>query len=240
MVQQHCYTRDKTEARSNGLSDNMIKTQMHPFCFYHPSKVLQALRLPAEEFPRVLTVVQFPDGKMLLGQTIYVESRASGQRPTFFTHNYLLPGLQSVSPEAIDLLLHRTIFLTETEWDHLPELEYLPMDESLSKAESVGPLPFDKVRTQQLVAALTESVAGMRKVYVMLPDIEWVPPLLMWIYSRLPQTAAQRLGFTTYCREPVNKEHLHLMFMEKGSLRSDDVLVKGHFVFDFDSGSFSV
>jgi hypothetical protein len=250
MIQQHCYTKSQkglfrksagydTVARSDSLSEEFIKERLHPFCYYHPSKALQALRVPAVQFPRALRVIQFPDGQMLLGQTVYIEADYTGQRPTFFTHNYLLPRPDDLSPKAMETMLRNTIFLTRTEWGHLPELKELPVFESAGRGDPVGPLPFDELRLARLVAAVMEAVAGTRKVYVLLPDPEWVIPVLAWLYSRLPGAAVPALGFCSYSREPENKKYLHLIFMEKGSLLTDDPRVEGDFVFDFDSGNFS-
>lgn len=275
-IQQHCYTRSKrglfsqsagydTVARSAGLTEDFIKSRLHPFCYYHPSKTLQALRVPAEEFPRALTVIQFPEGLMLLGQTVYVNSDFTGQRPTFFTHNYILPRPAVLTPGLIGTMLNFTVFLTETDWEKLTELEELPrhfdqtcrtethtteQNDCQSVTEgcppqpgttctNIGPLPFDEGRLRQLVYGVLEAIMGTKKVYVILPDLEWVYPMLMWLYSHLPASAAQILGFTTYSREPENKKFLHLVFVEKGILSLTDSQITRDYVFDFDSGLFS-
>ncbi|MCL2400044.1 MAG: hypothetical protein FWC91_09945 [Defluviitaleaceae bacterium] len=249
MIQQHCYTKTKqgifnkhegydTVARSPGLTESFIKERIHPFCFYHPSRLLQAKRVPAEEFPRTLNIVHFPEGQMLIGQTIYVESDYTNQHSTFFTHNYILPKPENLSPENIGTMLCRTNFLTETEWDQLLELKELPLHDSIATG-TVGPLPFDQHRMQQLIYVLLDAILGIKKVYVILPDLVWVRPTLMWIYDQLPKDAAQTLGFTTYSREPEKKQFLHLIFMEKGSILPGDARVKDDYILDFYSGYFS-
>ena len=239
MIQQHCYTKAKkgydTVACSPGLSEAFVKERLHPFCDYHPSRILQAKRVPAAEFPRALTVIQFPEKKMLLGQTIYVEPGPTGGESTFFTHNYVLPRPDKLLPEDIGHMLYRTVFLTESDWEQLPELEELPLHKG--ETPSVGPLPFDKKRLLQLIYVLLEAVTGTRKVYVVLPDLEWVNPMLMWLYSQLPHPAQQALGFTTYSRKTENKKFLHLIFMDKGSLDPDEDSLD--YFLDFDSGYFS-
>ena len=230
-----------TVAKSAGLAEGFIKSHLHPFCYYHPSKALQALRLPAEEFPRALTVVQLPnqegqEGQMLLGQTVYVESDFTGQRSTFFTHNYVLNRPDNLA-EAIGPMLYNTVFLTSSEWEELPELNELPIHEE-KEVLKPGQLPFDEDRLWQLVCAVMEAVAGAKKVYVVLPDSHWVRPMIMWLYNRLPGLAADNLGFTTYSREPENKKFLHLIFMEQTDLDKFEKLERDY-VLDFDSGYFS-
>jgi len=249
MIQQHCYTKTAhgifskaegydTVAYSQGLSKSFIEGHLHPLCRYQPSRTLQALRVPAEEFPRALAVAHLPEGQMILSQTTYVESDFSGRQSTFFAHNYILSRPDCLSSEKIGVMLYQVLFLTETEWDHLPELECLPLHDA--KFETVSHLPFDEVRLQQLIWALSEAVAGSKKVYVILPDLEWVKPMLLWLYGQLSHDTALALGFITYSREPVKDEYLHLAFMDKGSLKLDDPEIVRDYIFDFDQGYFSL
>ena len=243
-IQQHCYTRAArglfrqsegydTVARSEGLSEAFIKERLYPFCFYHPSRIMQAKRVPAEEFPRAHTVIQFPNNLMLISQTIYVESDFTGQRHTFFTHNFVLLRPENFSPA----LLNRLHFATSSDWDQLPELDELPLIEEDIDEILAGPLPFDGYRLRQLAYVLLEAVVGVKKVYVVLPGLDWTIPMLMWIYNRLPAAALQHLGFTTYSREPLNMKFLHLVFVENGALEQKDI--EYGYVFDFDTGYFS-
>ena len=227
MIQQHCYSKTEeksgTAARSPGLSEDFIAEYLLPLSYYHPSKKMQALRVPAEEFPRALSLAYFPGGEMVISQTVYTE-------PGFFTHQYIFN--ESLPELAIPLLYH-TLFLTATDWDQLEELETLPLIEQKSSDINAGPLPFDDMRLMQLADILK---AG-RKAYVILPDLEWVRPMLTWLYNHLPENTA--FGFTTYSREPVNNNFLQLVFLEKGSMQFDDPGLQQDYVFDFDSGNFS-
>lgn len=254
-IQQQCYTRAKrglfrqsegydTTARSPGLSDSFIKDRLHPFCFYHPSRIMQAKRVPAEEFPRAQTVVRFRHHSaqyMLIGQTIYVESDFTGQRSTFFSHNFVLTPPDNFSPA----MLNRLNFLTSSDWSELPELDELPFFgpesglEADKGVDSSGPLPFDESKLRQLAYAVLEATTSSKKVYVVLPGLDWTIPVLMWLYDRLPKAALDILGFTTYSREPINLRYLHLVFMEKGTMIPNDVRLEQDYVFDFDSGYFS-
>lgn len=251
IVQQHCYTRAKrglfrqsegydTVAHSAGLTESFIKERLHPFCYYHPSRILQAKRVSAAEFPVVRTVVHFPEGLTMLGQTVYVERDFTGQRPAFFTHNLVLPSMPGFFPGMVNW----SEFLTG--WNGglpngelLSELESLPFTDPAPESE--GPLPFDNDWLDELVEAVLESVAGTKKIYVTLPGLDWVDPMLMWLYGRLPKEAAQILGFTTYSREPVNKKFLHLVFMDRGSLDGTNIdKIERDYIFDFDNGFFHV
>ena len=230
-----------TVARSPGLTEAFIKKRIHPLCFYHPSRIRQAKRVPAEEFPKALCITHYPEGQMLIGQTVYIELDYTGKNSTYFTHNYILPKPTSLFPENIGAILYRTNFLTETKLDQLSELEELPLHESIESG-TVGPLPFDINRIQQLIHALIDVIKEhheQKKVYVVLPDLGWVRPVLMWLYSHLPKNTAQALGFITYSREPEKKQFLHLVFMEKGSILPGDARVKDDYVFDFYRGYFS-
>ena len=201
---------------------------------------MQAKRVPAEEFPRSYTVIHFPDNLTLIGQTVYVESDYTGQRSAFFTHNFLVP--RQENPPFSPDILSKMIFLTDTDWNELPELDTLPFhenDPNDEKADQSGPLPFDENRLMQLLYVILDAVNGAIKVYVILPGLDWTIPMLMWIYSQLPEPAAKALGFTTYAREPVNLKYLHLIFMDKGTIPPGDAIIERDYVFDFEAGYFS-
>jgi len=227
MVQQHCYSMTekggKTVARSAGLSDKLIKEHLHPLCYYHPSRKMQALRLPIEEFPRNLMVAHLPDGHMLFGQSICTSEG-------FFCHQFI-----TAKPIPLSLILptlYHALFLTSTAWDELPELDNLPLIEG--ELESAGPLPFDSNELERL-AELLEVETGevdSKRACVILPDQDWVRPVLMWLYSRLSEDAASTLGFSTYNRQPPESPLLQLVFLEKGYVHSCSN------IFDFDKGAF--
>ena len=242
-IEQHCYARARrglfrqsegydTVARSKGLTESFIKEWLHPYCYYHPSRIMQAKRLPESEFPKALTVVRLPEGLMLIGQTVYVEADFTGQRSAFFTHNYVLEAEEDFCPST----LCKLNFITDWAGEELHQLEKLPLHDG--PAETIGPLPFDENRLRQLVEAINLSAVGTKKVYVILPGLDWVFPMLMWLYGHLPQETLRVLGFTTYAREPVNKKFLHLIFMESGSL--GDTKLEWDYVFDFDTGYFHI
>ena len=243
-IEQHYYTRAKrglfrqsegydTIAHSAGLTESFIKERLHPFCYYHPSRIMQAKRVPAADFPKAYTLVHLPEGLTVIGRTTYLESDYTGQRTAFFTHNYVLPHFDGFCPSILKRLNFASSWDDESILNPLEELPLAP-----AETESVGPLPFDEGWLDELIVACTLAVEGTQKIYVTLPALEWTFPMLMWLYSRLPKDVAQSLGFTTYAREPVNKKFLHLIFMEKGSLNNSEA--ERDYVFDFDARYFHI
>jgi len=218
MIQQHCFiVKDGIgeSVYSTGLSEEFITKRLLPLCFYHTSKKMQALRVPAEEFPKSLIFACFPENKMMIGQTIYTENG-------FFVHQY-------ISDKFDNFDIYKACFLRDLD-RKLEELVILPLEESVIE-EAVGPLPFDEARLSQLAGVLKNKL----KAYVILPDMEWVRPMLMWLCKQVDEP----FGFTTHSREAISEEFLSLIFLSKGSLHVEEPSLTGEFVFDFDSGSFS-
>ncbi|MDR1663598.1 MAG: hypothetical protein LBR83_01570 [Clostridiales bacterium] len=276
MIQQQIYTRERrglfrnsegydSVAKSPGLADAFIKENVHPFCVYNaprfqpPPAVSEWARgndapvqEPAPEYPRAITVVRYPDGQALLGQAVYVAADFTGQRPTFFSHNYILP------KEAADTLnfpaaLNKTEFWVEYDIEKgktLPELSRLPetdrpdaFAESDSAGEALERLGIEYKTFYKLVLCLLLSAAGPKKVYVVTP----VPPnevthyarsLLGVLYEYLPGALMSVLGYCTYSHEPENKKGLHLTFLEKNALRVSDPRVARDYVLDFGQNLF--
>jgi len=200
---------------SSGLAEGFIAEKLLPLCFYHPSKKKQALRVPVEEFPKSLIFACFPEDKMVIGQTIYTESG-------FFVHQY-------VADKFEDFDIYNVRFLRDFE-QKLEALEALPLEDENAE-ELVGPLPFDDSRLLQLAGVLKNKL----KAYVILPDLVWVKPMLMWLHDNVDEP----FGFVTHSREAITNEFLNLIFIERGSLQVGEPSLVGEFVFDFDSGSFS-
>jgi len=230
MIQQQCYTRAArglfrpsagydTVAKSAGLTEEFIKERLHPFCYYNA--------LTTGECPKVLTVIQFPEGLTMIGRTVHVERDFTGERATFFTHNYVMPRQLGVFDAE---------FLSETEDAELPELDELPLTEGQGKA-----LPFETERLQQLAGAVTDAVAGTRKVYVVIPEGDYLTEsVIEWLYRNLPTETAEELGFTTYSREPLNKKFLHLIFVERDSMTYKDKVVERDYFVDLENGYFKL
>ena len=221
MIQQHCYVMKDNVSDSkysSGITKDFAVERLLPLCFYHPSKKKQALRVPAEEFPKTLIFACFPEGKSVICQTVYTESG-------FFVHQYVADKFEKFD-------IYNASFMNGIDQNQkLQALAALPQNEEKNAEETVGPLPFDEARLLQLAGVLKNKL----KAYVILPDLEWVRPMLMWLHDNVDEP----FGFVTHSRETIANEFLNLIFIEKGSLQVGEPSLGGEFVFDFDSGSFS-
>jgi len=220
-IQQHIYTRDRrglyshTEgydsiAKSAGLCDEFVKKQLHPYCVVSTPKEGKAL-----------TVVNYPCGRMLLGQTIRLPSDFTGQRAAYFVHNYVLPP-DRASLATIDMsnLIMRTVFIESYETQlckELPELEELPTtsvaDDSISWINE---------RVLNLITyCLEQSACSGKKTYIIMPTQylhKNICILLCKLYQYMTLPLRQVLGICTYVSEPTSRKHLHLMFIKKERL----------------------
>jgi len=210
----------RTVARSSGLSDKLIEEHLHPLCYYHSSRKLQALRLPVEEFPRNLIVAHLPGGQIVFGQSVCTQEG-------FFCHQFIS---ESMPVSLILPTLYHALFLTSTVWEELQELDGLPLMES--ELASVGPLPFDAAELERLAEVLEVEGKARNRTCVILPDQDWIRPVLMWLYNHLSEGAASTLGFSTYNRYPPESPLLRLVFLEKGHMHNCSD------IFDVDKGAF--
>jgi len=233
LVEQHIYTRAArtmflqtegygTVAKTDGLSEAFVKEKIHPYCEYPTSPALKNYAV----HPKAVTVVNYLCGKMLLGQANYVPVDFTGQRAAFFAHNYILP--PDVAAKYIQ--------------DGVPQVEFLTKNADVQPLEKLpkvaqGNFPFDEYPAwlDYIARCATASVYSAKKTYVILPLNICVWSLLSEIYSRLDDAVKQILGFTTYAREPRNKEGLHLIFLEEGVISSNDSRLKNDFVIDSDA-----
>jgi len=248
-IEQHIYTRaaktmfSQTEgygtvAKTDGLSEAFVKEKIHPYCEYPTAPALKNYAV----HPKAITVVNYPCGRMLLGQATYVPVDFTGQRSAFFAHNYVLPS--DIAAKYIQDGVPQVEFLTEWEGDAPPREFAFRLDSLIAAEKTSAPMIDNRSRLISLGAAspawldhiarcATASVYSAKKTYVMLPLDICVWSLLPEIYSRLDDAVKQILGFTTYAREPRNKEGLHLIFLEDGVIAPTDPRLKSDFVIDF-------
>jgi hypothetical protein len=268
-IGQQIYTRERrglfrgsegydSIAKSANLSDAFVKDSIHPYCGYSPSRKLQTEGAPPEDYPYAYTVARCPDGRTLVGRTVYVAADFTGQRATFFSHNYILPAEYEFSPE--DLL--RVEFLSEYDISRgreLPELDELPIkaaalyesepafitDGQLAALEGNQQAVSDvfvslglfKAKFAVLISFILQSVSGTRKIFLQVPlgprdTSNYAIRLLGALLSFIPPTAAKSLGFLTYAREPENKKGLHIIFLENGTVRKGDPRIARDFFLD--------
>ena len=235
-IEQHVYTRAKrtlfqitegygTVAMSDGVGAVFAKEKIHPYCVYPQGST---------ERPRAVTLVHYPCGKMLLGQAVYVEKDFTGQRAAFFAHNYILPPhmvgdvLQDVGK------LEHVQFLTEYNGGELAVAS--PLSEGFWPGEAIrkGLVSSHFLDCELLARCVTASVYTAKKTYIIALQAH-IWPILSALYAHIPQEVKHRLGFCTYAREPVNKNGIHLIFLEPGAIKLSDPRLSQQFVFDLTS-----
>jgi len=207
-IEQQIYTRGKkglfrqtegydTIHKSPGLTKDFIKKFVHPYCTYSPSKNLKKINAPASHYPPSLTIVNYPCGRMLVSQAVYVPFDFTGQRSTFFVHSYVIP------PEAVDFnILLNIQFLTNLQ--ELSSLDALPVSNNHIEPSR---------EAEPLIPHVIEAVENSKQIYIQIDD---VLPQLAYLYSHLPEHIKHRLGVCTYAIEPENRKGIHLIVLEKG------------------------
>ena len=253
-IEQHIYTRAKrtmfrqtegygTIAKSAGVGEAFIKEWVHPYCVYPTLPATQKLR---DCSPPVMSVVHYPCGKMLLGRAVYVPADFTGQRPTFFVHNYILP------PEVVGGVLQDFGKLRDVQFldvydvqqgstlDCLPNFSMVQKKISCFQNPASWGLQICSKPLQHIAQCVTGSVYSGGKTFVILPvepgdSHEYVWDLLMGLYAILPESIRHMLGFCTYACEPVNKKGLHLIFLGKDAVRPGDARMANDFVVDLNT-----
>ncbi|CAG7645714.1 hypothetical protein PAESOLCIP111_05004 [Paenibacillus solanacearum] len=245
-VQQHYFTRERegvfrsnegfdTIAKSAGLEPGFIKGTLHPYCAYKPPKELSERgEADASRYPESLVVFHADGGELVIGRSVYVPADFTGQRSAFFTHQYVIPeaGKETYIREP-ERLLRAGGFQNRydiSRGKELPELQEVPYEHTFAAGERdalLTRLGVDRDRFQQLVYAAMSSVGGKRQVYIVLNcDVSEYAlearRLMELIYSCLPYAIRRQLGFMTVHGEPEGKQKIHVMFVAKGSLRTQD------------------
>jgi len=243
-IDQQFYTRAKcvmfnqsegygTIAKSDGISETFIKEKIHPYCVY-PT---MAMGRNYDVYPSTITVVHYSCGRMLLGQAIYVPIDFTGQRSTFFAHNFIFSAnlvanfLQNI--EQIRVVRFLTSYDAK-KGNKLEKIENLPI---LGIRQFIG--DSNRCDVLHIINCVINSVNSAKKTYVIVPVAphkmqDYVCSLLVAIYAKLPKMVKNILGFCTYAREPINKRGVHLIFLEKGA-----ILPKGNrdFIVDLSASS---
>ncbi|MHA0856443.1 GAP1-N2 domain-containing protein [Paenibacillus sp. CMAA1364] len=256
-IQQQLYTRERrgifrstegfdTIARSKGLDHSFIKKTLHPFCAYDaPAELSSRGEKDANLYPEALHLYRTEQGQTILGRSMYQSVDFTGLRSAFFTHNYVIPSQRSDEVvENYTRWLHADFVDTydiEQGLD-LPELDAVPIrvQEQSSKkdiATLLADLHIDEKIFKQMLFAVMTAVTSKKKVYISL-DVPaeqislYATQLLEVLYGSLPYAFRKELGFLTYSKEPQSKKGIHVMFVERGSLRIGDRNVEKDFTFD--------
>lgn len=254
-IQQQLYTRERrgifrstegfdTIARSKGLDHSFIKKTLHPFCAYDAPAELYARGEKDEAvYPDALHLYHTDNGQTIIGRSVYQSADFTGLRSAFFTHNYVIPSERS--DEVISdysAWLHADFAETydiEQGLD-IPELSEVPVKGSIrpvNAASILASLNIDEKMFKQLLISVMMATTGKKKVYIALDvpaeQISIVAKqLLEVIYASIPYAFRKLLGFLTYANEPQSKKGIHIMFVERGSLRPGDRNVEKDFTFD--------
>ncbi|GAB1530537.1 MULTISPECIES: hypothetical protein [Brevibacillus] len=237
-----------TVAKTPGLDNQFIKKTLHPFCVYDaPRQLQERAESNLSLFPEALVSFQAESGEMVLGRSVFVGADFTGQRNTFFSHNYVIP------VERRDEFIKNPskIFGVRTFADRhddaagkeLPTVDDIPSEKGLSqdRKQLLGQLGVDERLFKQLLFAVMSSLAAKKKVFISLDvDIsvssKSAAHLLEILYSCLPYEMRRHFGFLTFSNEPQSKKHIHVTFVEKGSLRPGGGHSDKDFLFDFSLG----
>ncbi|WP_139173164.1 glycosyltransferase [Fontibacillus panacisegetis] len=246
-----------TVAASDGLDSVFIKKQLHPFCGYDaPAELTSRGEKEVSSYPSAVHLFHTDGGDTVLGRSIYQPVDFTGLRSAFLTHNYVIP------PARQDEVV--TDYRSYLEADYaekyyteigrqLPELDHIPQSSQNQQITENSPsglttekllqeLKLDEKGFKQLLFAVMTAVGeGRKKVYVAL-DVpaeqisEYALALLKVLFASLPFEQRRRFGFVTFAKEPQSRKYIHLQFVERGSLRSNDRGIEKEYVFDLASG----
>ncbi|MGG1659063.1 hypothetical protein [Brevibacillus sp. NRS-1366] len=237
-----------TVAKSPGLDNTFIKKTLHPFCVYHaPRELQERAEGDLSLYPEALVCFHTDSGEMVLGRSVFVGADFTGQRNTFFSHNYVIPTERRdefiKEPSKIFGVRAFARQHDDSMGKELPSLEALPQEPvSLGDRKKwLSQLGVDERIFKQLLYAVMSSLSVKKKVFISL-DIEvsglssMASGLLEILYSCLPYEMRRHFGFLTYSNEPESKKHIHVMFVEKGSIRSGGGHSDKDFLFDLGLG----
>ncbi|MCL1863290.1 MAG: hypothetical protein FWF78_06980 [Defluviitaleaceae bacterium] len=202
-IEQHMYTRCKrglfnttagydTVAKSPGLTDDFIKKILHPLCVFGGGD-------------RAVTLVNLPDGRVFLGQAV-ATTDFTGQRSTFFMHNYILPADMAGNIEG---LLGARFETSYSEGGELKSLKSLPREPQKSEVFD------DATDYEYLAGCIISAVVNSKKLYV---HSTFSHDAITKIYRFLPPSIRHVLGFCTYSKEAERRSGVHLIFTENKSL----------------------
>ncbi|OLS33939.1 hypothetical protein [Bacillus sp. MRMR6] len=260
-IQQQIYTRERggifhatdgydTIAISTGLAQSYVKKYLHPICIYHsPKTLIKHGERDRTLYPEALTIIQPESGELIIGQAEFVPADFTGQRSTFFMHNYVIP--KSGKEQFIKCpakLLGVSDFKTGYDIQLgpvLPEVDEINHDGMGFNArmdELLLELAITETIFKQLLFALMNSISGKKKIFIALNTplkdySKQAKKLLALLVSYLPYTYRKKLGALTFTSEPEGKKYIHVMFFEPGTINDHDRAMEKQYIFDFTTGS---
>lgn len=256
MIEQQYYTRERgglfsqtdgydTIAKSPLLKLDYIKKYIHPFCHYDiPSKLQKDGEMDESKYPPNFMVVPLGDGQMLIGEGIYKSKDFTGQRSTFFMHNFILSENEKrryiKEPEKIFGINSFAKGYDEGVGRELPTLAAIPYEagQALFKDRA---LLFEKISMTQemfnkLIYASFIAGASKKKIFIVLgvPMEElgtYAKALLYHLYVALPWHIAERLGVCTYANKLEPRKNIQITFIDQETLQNEGKKSK-EFIFD--------
>jgi hypothetical protein len=260
-IQQQIYTRERggifhatdgydTIALSAGLDKSFVKKYLHPICIYHSPKTLtEHGEKDSTLYPEALTFIQPETGELIIGQAEFISADFTGQRSTFFMHNYVIS--KSGKEPFIKCpakLLGVSDFKTGYDIQLgpvLPEVDEIDHDGMGFNArmdELLLELGITETIFKQLLFALMNSISGKKKVFIALNTplkdySKQAKKLLALLVSYLPYPYRKKLGAMTFTSEPEGKKYIHVMFFEPGTINDHDRAMEKQYIFDFTTGS---
>ncbi|MCR8845019.1 glycosyltransferase [Paenibacillus sp. SC116] len=242
-----------TVARSIGLDPAFIKKTLHPFCMYDaPAQLSNVGEKDELQYPEAVHLVHTESGQIVLGCSVYQAADFTGLRSAFFTHNYVIPAERSQELVTNFVSWLHATFAHSYQLENgseLPELAELPTASAAEVQEEwniespaamrsvLAKLRIDETMFKQMLFAVMSAIANKKKVYIAL-DVpisqtsSIARKLLGILYASMPHAFRAQLGFLSYAKEPQSKKGIHVMFVEKGSLRPGDRAIEKDYTFD--------
>lgn len=239
-----------TVAKSRGLKDSFIRDTLHNLCVYKPPTYLSDMeKKDKARYPEALTCIQAESGEMVFGKAFYLPLDFTGQRNTYFVHNFVIEGLYKEElikdiRKVLNITCFDNRFLGNAQ---LPELEALTFDESYKKRSNLEYL-FTKLKLNEhifksLIYCTMMSVVNKKRVYIILDvdigDLFYYSTLLLeQLLISLPYDFRKKVGFTTYSGNPSAAKYINIMFIDKLNTTVNRQELSYGYLFDFYRGDF--
>ncbi|KAJ49549.1 hypothetical protein CTM_22521 [Clostridium tetanomorphum DSM 665] len=253
MIQQHYYTRDKrgvysgtpgydTVAKSINLEDDFILNIIHNLCFYDPPAIL-AGEEDITKYPKSLFCINTEDNRMIIGQSVFAGKDYTKGRNRYFTHNYIIPKDKRENYiEEPDKIIYLNDFVDNydiAKGNIIPEILETMYDsnikDKLSIDEMFNKTGMDKEAFKKLILASINAGLYKKKIYIIL-NCELInlnnlsKQVLTYLYRCIPFQIRREIGFSTYMKEPKNKDFINIIFLPKDSIKRLTTEIKAGYV----------
>lgn len=263
MIEQQYYTRERgglfgesdgydSIAKSKGLKLDFIKKYIHPLCSYDmPGSLKSEEPIKEEDRPSNFIIAQTPTGEMIVGQAVYKSKDFTGLRPTFFMHNYVAGDKDKerliTNPERLFGIKDFAQSYERELGKELPSLIEIPYEDSeglfYDRGKLFQLLGITEKLFKQMLHAVFIAAVSKKKVYICLNVSSgalttYAKALLCHIYQTMPRIITQDLGVSTYSKTLEAKKGIHILFVEKETIKYGDGKIDKEFVFDFTTQKF--